>query len=661
MLLNLTEIDSLPALTAKLDSLGKIVWASKLFLKTFKLSYEAGDAYFQKLFPYANAELLASLVNGETFTHKIAWSNGNGQMETYSLSLSKCIDKNNAFFWLIVTNETELEREKKVKTILLNISRTEVFCKDLKSFFNGIQAELNNLFEAQNMFVVLWDKMRRSLRLTYFKDHFDTFENFPPGKTLSSYLIESRKSLLLNEKDIQELHTDGVIDIVGSPAKSWMGTPLLIDDELMGLMVVQSYRSVNAYTPDDLKLLEFVSSQVAISLKRREYESFLHISREKAIESDRLKSAFLANMSHEIRTPMNSIVGFSDLITRDTIGIERKSLYARYISNSSKALLALIDDIIDIAKIEAGQLKILKSSVSVNKIINELFDFFHSEQIRDSKDTIELRTHFAVDGNNFAILCDMVRLRQVLNNLINNALKFTTSGFVEFGYVIPNNATIIFYVQDTGIGIAREKQAVIFERFRQVDDTTTRKYGGTGLGLAISKKLVELMGGKIWVESEASKGSTFYFSLPLIIPNSSETVIGKNPSKHRSENFKGETILVAEDEDLNFLFLQEVLSFTQAKIIRACNGQEAIDLVKENPNITLVLMDIQMPLLNGYVATQEITRIKPELPVIVQTAYAMAEDRAKGFRAGCRDYISKPIKPEELIDILKKHIAKKNE
>jgi CheY-like chemotaxis protein len=255
----------------------------------------------------------------------------------------------------------------------------------------------------------------------------------------------------------------------------------------------------------------------------------------------------------------------------------------------------------------------------------------------------------------------MVRLRQILSNLINNALKFTTSGFVEFGYVIPNNATIIFYVQDTGIGIAREKQAVIFERFRQVDDTTTRKYGGTGLGLAISKKLVELMGGKIWVESETGKGSTFFFSLPLIIPNSSETVIGKTPNKHLSENFKDETILIAEDEDLNFLFLQEVLSFTHAKIIRAHNGQAAIDLVKENPNITVVLMDIQMPLLNGYVATQEITKIKPGLPIIVQTAYAMAEDRAKGFRAGCCDYISKPIKPEELIDVLKKHIAKKTE
>jgi signal transduction histidine kinase/CheY-like chemotaxis protein len=661
MVPNVTEIDNLPALVAMIDSNGRFVWASNLFTNTFKLPSEVGALYIQKLFSSTNAEPLTIMGNGEIHSHRVEWRDGNRQPETYSLTLTKGIDKNNTYFWVIATNETELERERKVKSILLNISRTEVFCKDLKSFFNGIQAELNNLFEAQNMFVVLWDKMRRSLRLTYFKDHFDTFENFPPGKTLSSYLIENRRSLLLNENDIQQLHNDGIIDIVGSPAKSWMGTPLLLNDELMGLMVVQSYQSVNAYTPDDLKLLEFVSSQVAISLKRREYESFLHISREKAIESDKLKSAFLANMSHEIRTPMNSIVGFSDLITRDSIGVEKKSLYARYISNSSKALLALIDDIIDIAKIEAGQLKISKSSVTVNKLINEIFDFFLTEQKKDNELTIELRKHYAVDSNGFAILCDMVRLRQILSNLINNALKFTTAGFVEFGYVIPNNATIIFYVQDTGIGIAREKQAVIFERFRQVDDTTTRKYGGTGLGLAISKKLVELMGGKIWVESETGKGSTFFFSLPLIIPNSSETVIGKTPNKHLSENFKDETILIAEDEDLNFLFLQEVLSFTHAKIIRAHNGQAAIDLVKENPNITVVLMDIQMPLLNGYVATQEITKIKPGLPIIVQTAYAMAEDRAKGFRAGCCDYISKPIKPEELIDVLKKHIAKKTE
>ncbi len=645
----------LPLLLAKSELDGRIIWCTKQFENEFAIILNGKQKNFQlffaNIFPFAQ-----NLEKHIAFSLPYVDKANNNRAIQYRFHFIPEVCSEKKIYTVSITNETDLLREKNFKNILLNISKSETQSNDLMSFFAAIQKEIGGLFEADNMFVALWDKMHRSLELTYFKDHFDCFESFPPGKTLSSYVIETGKSLLINEQEIFELNSKGLIDIVGQPAKSWMGVPLALDGEILGLMAVQSYHSYNAYSSDDLALMEFVSDQVATSLKRREYETSLKISRQKAIESDKLKTAFLANMSHEIRTPMNSIVGFADLISRSSFPPEKKDTYAKYISNSSKALLALIDDIIDLAKIEAGQLNILKSAVPVNTVINELFDFYQAELLKENRSNLHLKTNCAVESQNFSILCDVVRLRQLLNNLINNAIKFTSEGSIEFGYVIPNNATIIFYVKDTGIGIDSDKIELIFERFRQGDDTTTRKYGGTGLGLAISKRLVELMGGKIWVESEIGNGSTFMFSLPLIIPRVADPVKMSNKHQPISENFLGKTVLIAEDDDLNFLFIQEVLSASKANIIRACNGKEAMDIIKTNPSISAVLMDIQMPIINGYTATQEILKIRSNIPIIAQTAYAMAEDRAKGLGAGCSDYISKPINPEELIEVLKKHL-----
>jgi CheY-like chemotaxis protein len=362
-------------------------------------------------------------------------------------------------------------------------------------------------------------------------------------------------------------------------------------------------------------------------------------------------------MSHEIRTPMNSIIGFSELITRKSIPLEKKDVYAQYISNSGKSLLALIDDIIDISKIDAQQLRIIKSHVQINLLLTELLDYFNSFKNENNNSNVVLKKHFAVEDDSFTLLCDSVRLRQILSNLISNSIKFTENGFIEVGYLLPNNATILFYVKDTGIGIEAGKTDVIFDRFRQADDSTTRKYGGTGLGLAISRKLVQLMGGNIWVESEVGKGTTFFFGLPLIIASKSERILQNIPKKGLSNPLNTKTILIAEDEDINFFFLQEVLSHTKINIIRAYNGKEAVELVKKNNNIALILMDIQMPVMNGYLATEEIKKIKPHLPIIAQTAYAMAEDKAKGERAGCDSYLSKPIKPSDLLKAVKQYLS----
>jgi CheY-like chemotaxis protein len=253
---------------------------------------------------------------------------------------------------------------------------------------------------------------------------------------------------------------------------------------------------------------------------------------------------------------------------------------------------------------------------------------------------------------------DPVRLRQVLTNLLSNAVKFTSEGFIELGYSLnpqKNRPRVEFYLKDTGIGIAKDKLDVIFERFRQVDDSQSRKYGGTGLGLAISKKLVELLGGTIWVESEVGEGSTFYFNIPYLLPEDE----GANNQAFDSGKYhwSGKSILIAEDEESNYELIKAALANTKINIFRAHNGAEAVQLIESGEHIDMILMDIRMPKLNGYDATRKIKKLQPEIPIVATTAYAMSEDEAKSLKAGCDKYISKPIRPLRLLELIDDLIA----
>ncbi len=376
-----------------------------------------------------------------------------------------------------------------------------------------------------------------------------------------------------------------------------------------------------------------------------------------AEQSDRLKTAFLANMSHEIRTPMNSIIGFSNLLTDSGIEEDKKTEYLHHIIKSSNTLLSLIDDIIDISKIEAGQLTISKSEFNINSLIKELFESFDES---NTNEKVKLKLVLPLDSDNFEIDSDPLRIRQVLTNLIGNALKFTEKGTVEVGYKTEGKgkeSKVKFYVSDTGIGIPKDMHNTVFERFRQVDETTSRKFGGTGLGLAISKRIVELLGGEIWVDSKPGKGSTFYFTLPFV-EQEEDTARENEKFWSYQYNWKEKTILVAEDEETNYELIKAALHKTKVVLIWAVNGAEAVDICKANKNIDLVLMDIRMPKMNGYEATKKIKSFRKELPVIALTAYAMAEDGAKSIEAGCDEYFSKPIRPSKLLAAIDKFFVK---
>lgn len=384
------------------------------------------------------------------------------------------------------------------------------------------------------------------------------------------------------------------------------------------------------------------------------YEKRLEEAKEKAIESDKLKSAFLSNMSHEIRTPMNAIIGFSKLLSSPQSQDSDNSEYIEIIKNTGNTLLNLIDDIIDFAKIEAGEVQIIKSACDVHKVMRELYSFFENELAGDEKTGVRLRLKIPDPDNDLVILTDQNRLRQILSNLLSNAVKFTKKGKVDFGYTI-EKSQINFYVKDTGIGIAEEKQKIIFDRFRQADIRYHRKFGGTGLGLAISKNLVKLLGGQIMVDSRKGKGSLFSFTLPLTVIESSRSPVLNIPDMN-SYNWRNKVILIVEDNELNLKLLRKMMEPTGAKIIFAKDGKPAIEECRTNTDIDVVLMDIQMPEMDGYEATRLIKSIRPELPVIAQTAYAMAEEKERIIEAGCDEYLAKPIRQRDLFQILSKYL-----
>jgi len=387
----------------------------------------------------------------------------------------------------------------------------------------------------------------------------------------------------------------------------------------------------------------------------------LVLAKEKAEESDRLKSAFLANISHEIRTPMNGILGFAELLKTPDLTPDTQNRYIHIIEQSGKRMLNIINDIVDISKIEAGQMIIHLEETNVNQLLKDLLVFFTPEA--NSKG-LKLSLSMKLTDEKSIIQTDHTKLAQILSNLIKNAIKFTKSGSIEFGYnsngVETLHATSLhatsmqFFVKDTGVGIPEDQIDMIFERFRQGSVSLTRAYEGAGLGLSISKAFVNMLGGKIWVESEPDEGSIFFFDLPVNNPETSQTEA--NDTQTSNNNQKHCYILIAEDDENSILYIKTLLEFEHITVLEANTGTMAVDQVKKHPEINLVLMDLKMPEMDGFEATRLIKLLRPELPVIAQTAYSFTEEREKAELAGCNDYISKPIKKQALLEIINKYL-----
>jgi signal transduction histidine kinase/ActR/RegA family two-component response regulator len=369
---------------------------------------------------------------------------------------------------------------------------------------------------------------------------------------------------------------------------------------------------------------------------------------QKAKESDKLKTAFVQNISHEIRTPMNGIIGFVELLNEKNLSETERNEYVEIIRESSNQLLNIVNEVLDISMIETGTVNINKKAVNLNDLLEEIFAAFNPL----IKKEISFSLEKGLSDQLSVVYTDDVKIRQVLNNLLNNAFKFTDKGYVNLGYNLKNNE-LEFFVEDSGIGVESDAHIKIFDRFLKEESENNRLYEGVGLGLAICKGIIDLLNGKIWIKSESGKGSTFFFTIPYEPAKNSE---GSKPNRNKAEyKLNGLTILIAEDDDPSYFYLTQVLKETGAELIRAINGKDAIEVIQKNKKISLVLMDIKMPVIDGYEATVQIKRIRPELPIIAQTAFALYDEREKALVAGCSDYISKPYKKELLLEIIAKH------
>jgi PAS domain S-box-containing protein len=387
--------------------------------------------------------------------------------------------------------------------------------------------------------------------------------------------------------------------------------------------------------------------------ERKENEQELIRAKEKAEESDRLKTAFLHNISHEIRTPMNAIVGFSTLLGEPDIDEQTRQSYTEVIMQSSNQLLSIISDIVDISNIEADLVKLVKSEVNLNSVLKKLFNQF---KIKADEKKLGLTYITDLPDSEASIMTDSTKLIQIISNLLSNAFKFTSKGFVKFGYTVKNDH-LEFFVSDSGIGIPVEYHSKVFDRFYQVENLKSRIYEGTGLGLAISKAYVDLLGGTIWISTEtgtANTGTTFFFTIPFT-KQGVKTVPDSVSAVPESFVFPEEKmILVVEDIDSNFKLIQYFLSRANVRILRASNGKEAIEKAFEEKNLDLILMDIKMPVMDGYTATKLIREKNSLIPIIVQTAYS--DEKEKAFECGCSGFISKPFDKKGLIKIICEYI-----
>lgn len=669
---------------------------------------------------------------------------------------------------------TQRKKAETVQRMVNTISKAVITTKNLEELFVVIKKELSKLMDTSNFFIALYDKENNSISLPFFRDEKDKFNNIPAGKTITSYVIRTRKSVLLKAADMKKLEEEGKIELVGTNCKVWMGVPLRSKKEVIGIISLQNYQDASAYSREDLDILEFIADQIGIAIEWKKAESELHNSLEKyravaettiagigitdadenltyvnaafaemlgydpteltgknlsaitthekyqyfreqttkrvsglksqyettfirkdgtpvetlvhasplfdesrhfrktlaviidisrlketqeelirakeiAEEAARAKQQFLSTMSHEIRTPMNAVIGMTHLLLQENPRPDQmENLHS--LKFSSENLLVLINDVLDYSKIEAGKIVFEEVDFNLHSLLEGLRQSF---VFQASDKNIQIECHIEPDVPKI-VIGDPVRLNQVLINLMSNAMKFTEQGKVSLSARVVGSdkkiTRIEFSVSDTGIGISPDIIGEIFNSFVQASPDTTRKYGGTGLGLAICKQLLRLKHSDIHVESEPEKGARFYFILAFMNSTLKHITDTDDIGKISYKKLNGKKVLLVEDNEINRLVAFKFLRKWGVEVTEAGNGKEALEHLKKNA-FDLVLMDLQMPVMDGYEATRLIRSSMPNgktIPIVALTASIMNEVQEKILTSGMNDLILKPFNPGEL-------------
>ena len=569
------------------------------------------------------------------------------------------------------------------KTVIVNVLRDINRRKQDLETHREKNEYLENLLDYANAPIIVWNMKYEIIR---FNKAFESLtgrnEKYVIGKSLEIlFPLSSRKiSMEIIRKALEGERLEAVeIDIlhVGGSVQAllWNSATILSTDKKTSVGVIaqgmnitqrkqaeeefqrliesleQKLKETNRQIEVNEKLTaSLIAENKELAIQNGEKEkrvAELIVAKEIAEESDSLKTAFLQNISHKIRTPLNGIIGFSELLNQEDLNAEEIKEFTGLIAQSGKRLIEIVNNVLDISKIQTGQFKIVQKSILINSVFSDLRNFFLP--VTKAKN-IELNFHFP-DDENETIFSDEAKLTQILTNLISNAVKFTKSGCIECGLEVKDDF-VQLYVKDTGVGIPDELYGRIFSRFVQSGQSSTTNIDGAGLGLSIAKGLVELLGGKIWVESVVDKGSTFYFTLPYRANASASPaddlkyseMPGKRPNR---------VILIAEDDWISFQYLRTILEKSDITVIHAENGEQAVEFVKTKSDIDLILMDIKMPVMDGIDATKIIKRIRPDLPIIAQTAYTYSEEQNKMASLGCEEYLAKPLDYAKLKELLK--------
>ncbi|MBN2614155.1 MAG: response regulator [Bacteroidales bacterium] len=536
--------------------------------------------------------------------------------------------------------------------------------------FSGSEQKLLEGF-ADFMAVKIKCRINEEKRKNLETKYKTIYENIDEGVVL----IKSGKIVEANHSFAHIVSLDDPSQLLGKPFTEF--SPRFQPDGISSAKKLDSYlnaaknkkqkldwtiKSINGnltYTILTLSIIEEMSEAdylvfVKDISKQKNFEKELIEAKEKAENANHMKSVFLSNMSHEIRTPLNSIIGFSDLLLDEESSSEDRMMYSEMISTAGKSLLQLITDIIDISKIEAGHLKIRKTDFDVHKMLDEMVISYNREKVTRGKSHLNIEVVKVIEEEKVYIHSDEYRFRQILINLLNNAIKFTDTGFIEFGYRSVSSEMIQFFVKDTGMGIKHSETRLIFERFGQAKQDYVENKEGKGLGLAITHSLVRLLGGNIWLDSEPGKGSTFYFTIPVAKNSALRLKMGNV----FEETLKNKTILVVDNVEENFHFIRGNLQKTGALFLWARGGMEAVKVFSENQEADLVLMDLQMPDLDGITATSLIRKMNQTVPIIAQTAFNNIYDRESVTEHGFNDIIIKPFYFRDLYGVLTKYLLK---